>query len=158
MRAGAAAVLRVFSRFPVDCLGGYGRALRRGEPGYPHGMIHAFGAFELDDGLFELRREGRVVKLPPKTFDLLLYLVRHRDRVVSKAELLDRLWEGEHVTEAVLPTNVSAARAALGDARARSGMIQTVHGRGYRFVASVEERLPASGDRSSSGRHPPALA
>jgi DNA-binding winged helix-turn-helix (wHTH) protein/tetratricopeptide (TPR) repeat protein len=104
-------------------------------------MIHAFGAFELDDGLFELRREGRVVKLPPKTFDLLLYLVGHRDRVVSKAELLDKLWAGEHVTEAVLPTNVSAARAALGDARGRSGMIQTVHGRGYRFVASVEERL-----------------
>jgi DNA-binding winged helix-turn-helix (wHTH) protein/tetratricopeptide (TPR) repeat protein len=106
-------------------------------------MIHAFGAFELDDGLFELRRNGRVVKLPPKTFDLLLYLVRHRDRVVSKGELLDRLWAGEHVTEAVLPTNVSAARSALGDARGRSGMIQTVHGRGYRFVAAVEERLAA---------------
>ena len=101
-------------------------------------MIHAFGDFELDDGLFELRREGRVVKLPPKTFDLLLYLVRHRDRVVSKSELLDRLWSGEHVTEAVLPTNVSAARAALGDSRERPGMIQTVHGRGYRFVAAVE--------------------
>ncbi|MEN8182039.1 MAG: AAA family ATPase [Myxococcota bacterium] len=102
-------------------------------------MIHAFGEFELDDGLFELRRSGEVLKLPPKTFDLLLYLVRHRDRVVSKSELLDKLWPGEHVTEAVLPTNVSAARAALRDSRGRSGMIQTVHGRGYRFVAPVEE-------------------
>jgi DNA-binding winged helix-turn-helix (wHTH) protein len=114
-------------------------------------MIHAFGVFELDDSLFELRHEGRMVKLPPKTFDLLLYLVRHRDRVVSKTELLDKLWPGEHVTEAVLPTNVSAARTALGDARGRSGMIQTVHGRGYRFVASVEERL-------ASGETPPDVA
>jgi DNA-binding winged helix-turn-helix (wHTH) protein/tetratricopeptide (TPR) repeat protein len=113
-------------------------------------MIHAFGDFELDDAVFELRRGDEPVKLPPKTFDLLLYLVRHRSRVVSKAELLDKVWAGEHVTEAVLPTHVRAARAAMDDSRGREGLIQTVHGRGYRFVAPVEERHEAAGCRSAT--------
>ncbi len=58
-------------------------------------VIYRFGAFELDEGLYQLRREGEPVKLEPKVFDVLLTLVRHRDRVVSKDELLDRLWPGE---------------------------------------------------------------
>jgi DNA-binding winged helix-turn-helix (wHTH) protein len=103
-------------------------------------MIHAFRGFELDEELFQLRRRGRVVKLEPKAFDLLAYLLRHRDRVVPKQELLRAVWPDVAVTESVLPSCVGAVRRAVGDDRARARVIQTVHGRGYRFVAEVEGR------------------
>ena len=103
-------------------------------------MIYAFADLELDKGLYQLRRGGEAIKLAPRAFDLLLYLIEHRDRVVPKAELLDRLWPGQHVTESVLPSNVTAIRRALGGERSHAKSIQTVHGRGYRFVAPVSER------------------
>jgi class 3 adenylate cyclase/tetratricopeptide (TPR) repeat protein len=112
--------------------GGEGRATR----------ICAFGEFELDEDLYELRRSGAPVKLAPKVFDVLRYLVQHRERVVPKAELLEKLWPNEFVTESVLPTNITAARKALADERADPKMIQTVHGRGYRFIAQVQEVTP----------------
>ena len=114
-------------------------------------MIFSFADLELDEGLYQLRRRGRVVKLAPKAFDLLLYLIRHRGRVVSKAELLDEVWPGEHVSESVLPSNVSAVRKALQSRRSRSVLIQTVHGRGYRFVTPVEEREDAAEVAGESG-------
>jgi DNA-binding winged helix-turn-helix (wHTH) protein/tetratricopeptide (TPR) repeat protein len=103
-------------------------------------VIYSFAELELDVGLYQLRRGGEVVKLAPKAFDLLLYLIQHRDRVISKGELLDRLWPGEHVTESVLPSNVATIRRALESRAQAAKFIQTVHGRGYRFVAAVEER------------------
>ena len=104
-------------------------------------MIHAFRDCELDEARFELRRGGAVVKLEPKTFDVLAYLIRAPDRVVSKGELLDAVWPGQSVSESVLPKCVAAARRAVGDAPPRGTIIQTVHGRGYRFVAPVQTRI-----------------
>ena len=101
-------------------------------------MIHAFADCELDEGLFQLRRRGQVVRIEPKVFDVLLHLLHHRDRVVSKIELLDALWPGEAVSESVLPRCIAAARRAIGDDRTRQALIQTVHGRGFRFVAAVD--------------------
>ena len=74
-------------------------------------MIHAFRGCELDEKLFQLRRRGRVVKLEPKAFDLLAYLLRHRDRVVPKQELLRAVWPDVAVTESVLPSCVAAVRS-----------------------------------------------
>lgn len=102
-------------------------------------MIHAFHGCELDEELFQLRRRGRVVKLEPKAFDVLVYLLRHRERVVSKDELLRAVWPDAAVSESVLPSCIGAARRAVGDQRTRSKVIQTVHGRGYRFVAELQE-------------------
>jgi DNA-binding winged helix-turn-helix (wHTH) protein/tetratricopeptide (TPR) repeat protein len=104
-------------------------------------MIHAFGECELDEELFQLRRRGEVVRVEPKVFDLLVHLVRHRQRVVSKDELLDSVWPGQSVSESVLPKCVTAARRAVGDPGRE--VIATVHGRGYRFVAAVDERTAA---------------
>jgi DNA-binding winged helix-turn-helix (wHTH) protein/tetratricopeptide (TPR) repeat protein len=115
-------------------------------------MIYVFGEereFELDERLFQLRKNGCEIALAPRTFDVLLYLVRNRDHVVSKSELLESVWDGENVSESVLPSNVTALRRALADERASARVIQTVHGRGYRFVAQIEEhagRDPAPGD------------
>lgn len=106
-------------------------------------MIWGFGDHELDEGLYQLRRRGRVVPVEPKIFDVLRYLIEHHERVVSKQELLDALWPGEAVSDSVLPRCIAAARRAVRDDRARQKVIQTVHGRGYRFVAEPAQRRAA---------------
>ncbi|HEX2484166.1 MAG TPA: AAA family ATPase, partial [Myxococcota bacterium] len=116
-------------------------------------MVHRFGECELDEGLFQLRVAGRVAKIEPKVFDVLSFLLRHRDRVVSKDELLDAVWPGESVSESVLPHCIASARRAVGDDRAAQRVIQTVHGRGYRFVASLR---PADGARPAAAAAAPA--
>ena len=100
-------------------------------------MIYTFGEFELDNVQVRLMRGGRPVKLEPKVFSVLLYLLQNRDRVVTKNDLLDALWPGEFVTESALPRAVTAARRGVGDDRTRQWAIRTVHGRGYQFVADV---------------------
>ena len=75
--------------------------------------LHRFASFELDRDGRALRLDGREIPLQPRVFDLLLYLVEHQDRVVSKEELLDALWPGVVVTESSLQRAVSLARAAL---------------------------------------------
>ncbi len=100
---------------------------------------YRFGDFELDTTRFELRRNQERVSVEPKVFDVLEYLVRHRARVVPKRELLTQLWPDQFVTEWVLPKCVRAARRALDDDGTAQRMIQTSHGRGYRFIADVEE-------------------
>ncbi len=117
--------------------------------------IHVFGAFELDEGLYELRQNGSVVRIEPKVFDVVAYLLRNASRVVSKDELLDRLWPGEHVSDSVLPRCITVARKALGDDPSAQRMIQTVHGRGYRFVAALRPsgvEAPASASPAEEAR------
>lgn len=99
--------------------------------------VYRFGECELDENQCTLRRGGEQVRLEPRTFDVLLHLVRNRDRVVSKQELLDTLWPGTFVSESVLPTQIAALRKALGDSRGEQRLIQTLYARGYRFVADV---------------------
>src|SRR5262245_16791917 len=106
-------------------------------------MVLAFGDFELDEELYALRRRGRTVKLEPKVFDVLAFLLRRRARVVTKEELLESLWPGDAVSESVLPRCIAAARRAVGDTRGRGKIIQTLHRRGYRFVAPVTEAAGA---------------
>ena len=99
--------------------------------------------FAFDDGLvldtarFELRRDGRPVPVEPQTFDVLSYLLSHRERVVSKEELMDAVWGGRFVTEAAVTSRIKQARRAMGDDGRDQRLIRTVHGRGYRFVADV---------------------
>lgn len=101
-------------------------------------LVYRFGDAELDERRRQLTRRGRELALEPRVFDLLVYLLRHRDRVVSKSELLEKLWPGVFVSESVLPTNVTTLRKVLGDDRSRQRIIKTVYGRGYHFVAAVE--------------------
>lgn len=101
-------------------------------------MILSFLDFELDEERYELRRGGKVVELRRKIFDVLRYLVTHSERLVSKEELLKELWPGETITEAVIAQNIASLRKVFADSRDTKRAIQTVHGRGYRFVAQVE--------------------
>lgn len=102
-------------------------------------MEWAFRDCVLSEELFQLRRAGRVVKLEPKVFHVFRFLVENRARVVSKAEILDHVWPGEAISDSVLPRSVAVIRRAVGDTRAKQQVIQTVHGHGYRFVASIRE-------------------
>src|SRR5262245_506733 len=104
-------------------------------------MIYAFEAYELDLQCYELRYAGKPIKLEPQVFNVLAYLIQHRDRVVTKEELLEELWPGRFVSETALTSRLTSARRAIGDRGREQRLIQTLHGRGYRFTAVVEERL-----------------
>ncbi|MET0578777.1 MAG: transcriptional regulator, partial [Ilumatobacteraceae bacterium] len=105
-------------------------------------MKVAFGSFELDTDAVELRELGQPVPLEPKVFDVLAYLVRHRDRVVPKEELLDELWGGRFVSESALSSCIRHVRRVVGDDGSAQRFVRTAHGRGYRFVAPVIDAAP----------------
>src|SRR5262245_25444126 len=82
---------------------------------------------------------GEVVRVEPQVFDLILHLVRHREHVVSKDQLLEVVWQGRIVSESALSTRINAERQAIGDSGERQQLIQTRARRGFRFVADVVE-------------------
>jgi len=98
-----------------------------------------FGPFCLDPLDKRLRRGPKAVPLTPKAFDVLHDLVRHPGRLVTKRQLLDDVWPGVHVGDAVLKVYVREIRRALGDAAHAPRFVETVHGRGYRFIAPLEQ-------------------
>jgi DNA-binding winged helix-turn-helix (wHTH) protein/Tfp pilus assembly protein PilF len=99
-------------------------------------MRYRFGAFELDADRYELRREGHLVHVEPRVLDVLFFLVRNRDRVVSREELLDGIWKTRYIGESALSRCIMQARKAVNGAE---DAIKTIHRRGYRFAASVDE-------------------
>jgi DNA-binding winged helix-turn-helix (wHTH) protein/tetratricopeptide (TPR) repeat protein len=106
-------------------------------------MRYVFAEYELDTRLYELRHAGQPCKLEPQVFNVLLYLIEHRERVVTKDELLEQLWPNQFISEVTLNHRVMAARKAIGDSGRAQRCIKTVHGRGYRFIAEVRIVAPA---------------
>jgi TolB-like protein len=101
-------------------------------------MIYRFGGFELDLAKVELRAEGEIRPVEPQVFALLAFLVEHRERLVSRDELLEKVWDGRTVSDSALASRLKAARKALGDDGKTQRFIRTIHGRGLRFVAEVD--------------------
>jgi TolB-like protein/DNA-binding winged helix-turn-helix (wHTH) protein/tetratricopeptide (TPR) repeat protein len=101
-----------------------------------------FGDFEIDLARQELRRAGTTIHIEPQVFDLLVHLIRNRDRIVRKDELFDVIWQGRIVSEATLNSRISAARRALGDSGTDQSFIRTLHKRGFRFVGHIDEDDP----------------
>jgi pimeloyl-ACP methyl ester carboxylesterase/DNA-binding winged helix-turn-helix (wHTH) protein len=108
-------------------------------------MIYVFAGCELDLQRYELRRAGEVRRIEPQVFDVLVLLVRQRERVVSKEEILDTVWGDRFVSESALTSRIKAARQAVGDNGKDQRIVRTVHGRGYQFVAEVTERSDDAG-------------
>ncbi len=103
-------------------------------------MIYQFENFELDTQQYELRRDNNSVQIEPQVFDVLGFLIKNRDRVVSKEDLFEGVWGDRIVTESALTSRLKAARKAIGDSGAEQRLIKTLHGRGYRFVGEVVEQ------------------
>lgn len=120
-------------------------------------MRYRFDNIELDLDSFELRQDGKPVRIRKKTFDVLRYLIEHRDRVVSKRELLDNLWAGEHVSDSTVPWYISNLRKTLGSEAGGKATVETVHGRGYRFKKQVlvDDGAPSAPSYESLRPPPP---
>jgi TolB-like protein len=102
-------------------------------------MQFRFSDVVLDVGRRELRRGGETISLEPQVFDLLVHLIRNRDRVVTKADLLDSVWRGRIVSESTLTSRINAARKAVGDSGEAQRLIRTVQRKGIRFVGDVSD-------------------
>src|SRR5688572_8104408 len=100
-------------------------------------VIYRFAEFELDLARVELRAQGAVRALEPQVFALLSLLVENRDRLVSRDEILEKVWDGKVVSDSALASRIKSVRQALGDDGKSQRFIRTLHGQGFRFVADV---------------------
>jgi DNA-binding winged helix-turn-helix (wHTH) protein/alpha-beta hydrolase superfamily lysophospholipase len=116
---------------------------------------YLFGDVLLDTDRYLLERGGTSVAVQPQVFDVLSYLVEHRERVVPKTELLDSVWGDRFVGESALTSRIKSARRLIGDDGAAQSMIRTVHGRGYRWVAdiSTDDRKSAAAPPAETKQH-----
>ena len=109
-----------------------------------------FAGYSIDLDRQELRRADQVIHVEPQVYDLLVHLVRNRDRVISKDELFDTIWNGRIVSDAALSSRINAARKAIGDDGDRQALIKTIHRRGFRFVGAVQEAAAAQADEPAA--------
>ncbi len=123
-------------------------------------MLYHFSDCDLDTDRRELRRSAGLVALEPQVFDLLVFLAANPDRVVSKDEINAAVWGGRIVSDAALSSRISSARQAIGDDGKIQSLIQTVHGRGFRFVGTVTvSAAPIQpGTREHESRERPTVA
>lgn len=101
-------------------------------------MRYAFGLFEIDTSTLELLRDGDPVSVEPQVFELLAYLIENRDRVLSKDDLIEAVWNGRIVSDAAISSRIKLVRRAVDDDGTRQAVIKTVHGKGFRFVADLD--------------------
>ena len=113
-------------------------------------MVWSFGEFRLDPVRFELSSGGEPVALEPQVLSLLIHLIRNSDRMVSKDEIVAAVWNGGIASDASIASRVRSARRAVGDDGERQRVIRTIHGRGYRFVAALQEADAARAVSASS--------
>ena len=116
-------------------------------------MTFLFGDMVLDSERRELRSGSALIPIEPQVFDILNFLIRNRDRVVSKDDLLTAIWGGRLVSDSAIAARINAARRALGDSGEQQHWIRTIARKGFRFVGDVSEDV---GSRSlTSGAKAP---
>ena len=117
-------------------------------------MIYQFADCSLDVERQELRRGAELVDVEPQVLDLLQYLIRNRERVVSKDDLIEHVWHGRIVSESTLTSRITAARQAIGDSGDQQRLIRTIARKGIRFVGEVrsDQSSPAGGSATSAIR------
>lgn len=115
-------------------------------------MIYRFDPFELDMAKFELRADGVVRPVEPQVFALLALLVVNRERLVSRDEIIEKVWDGRIVSEAAISSRIKSARQAIGDDGKRQRFIKTIHRQGFRFVAKAKAMGTASAGQACMER------
>jgi TolB-like protein len=106
-------------------------------------LAYFFEAYALDPDRRELRRGSDLVALEPQVFDLLVYLIEHRERVVSKDDLIAAVWQGRVVSDSTLTSRINAARKAIGDSGEQQSLVRTIARKGFRFVGTMRDAAPA---------------
>lgn len=101
-------------------------------------MIYQFDGFQLDVSKFELRRNGEVLSIGPQVFDFLYFIIKNSNRLVSRDEVIDEVWEGRSVSDTTVSSCVKAARKVLGDDGGQQRYIRTARGRGFQFIYDVK--------------------
>jgi TolB-like protein/tetratricopeptide (TPR) repeat protein len=109
-------------------------------------VIYRFNQFTLDTNRYQLNLSGEPISIEPLVFDLLVYLIENRDRVVTRSELLEKLWVGKVVTDAALAARIKDVRKAVKDSGSKQNVIKTIHGRGYQFIADTFEAVSDSSE------------
>ncbi len=112
-------------------------------------MIYRFGRFELDMAKVELRAGGKVCPVEPQVFALLALLVENRERLVTKDEIIEKVWDGRAVTDAAVASRIKSARRILGDDGTAQRYIKTIHRQGFRFVAEASVARIGSAEQVS---------
>jgi TolB-like protein len=107
-------------------------------------LVFQFNQISIDTAQFRLCVSGNPLSVEPQVFNLLVYLIENRNRVVTRDELLESLWEGKVVTDAALGVCLKDARRAVRDSGAKQSVIKTFHGRGYQFIAETTETTSSS--------------
>lgn len=115
-------------------------------------MQLAFGDYVLDSARRELSRNSEPVALEPQVFDLLLYLLENRERVVTKDDLIAAVWKGRIVSDSTLTTRINAARKAVGDSGGQQTLIKTYARKGIRFAGEVRVDRVAPGSAGAAGQ------
>jgi TolB-like protein len=113
-------------------------------------LLYLFDNYAFDTDRRELRRGADLITLEPQVFDLIEYLIRNRDRVASKQDILDSIWNGRAVSDSALSTRINAARLAVGDSGDKQGLIRTLPRKGFRFVGEVREQSTAQSPKAQS--------
>jgi TolB-like protein len=122
-------------------------------------LRYLFEEYAFDTDRRELHRGADVVSVAPQVFDLLDYLIRNRERVVSKDDLINAIWNGRSVSDAALTTRLNAARTAISDSGEEQRLIKTLPRKGFRFVGTVREaQKPAGGAAGDNPVEPPKPA
>src|SRR5262245_5977528 len=116
-------------------------------------MKYQIAEYLIDTARYRISHADTVIPAEPKVFDLLVYLIRHRDRVLSREELFKEVWDGREVSDATLSNHVKSARKILGDNGELQQTIVTIRGRGYQFVAPVTV-IPESEPQPATGSDP----
>ncbi|MDA9463866.1 winged helix-turn-helix domain-containing tetratricopeptide repeat protein [Bradyrhizobium sp. CCBAU 53415] len=112
-------------------------------------MRYLFEEYAFDTDRRELHRGADVVSIAPQVFDLLEYLIRNRERVISKDDLINAIWNGRNVSDAALTTRLNAARSAIGDSGEEQRFVKTLPRKGFRFVGQVREAREVAGPNPS---------
>jgi TolB-like protein/Flp pilus assembly protein TadD len=120
------------------------------------GCVYSFADVRVDCGRFCVVRDGQALKITPRAFEVLLYLIEHPDRVVEKQELFERVWRESFVTDNALTRMVKEVRRVIGDDADAPRYIETVPKRGYRFIAEVKKE--SRGDASPAAEDDSVIA